>query len=79
MPDLRKGIVLPSLGTWRVRRALSQDELAARAHVARWTVQRAEHGLPVRTTTLGKLARALGVKRDELLRPSSPQQADSAT
>lgn len=71
-PDLRYGVVLPTLRAWRLHRMISQDELAERAHVARWTVQRAEQGLPVKVTTAARLARALRVEREVLLRSTLP-------
>ena len=52
----------------RVRRVLTQQELADRARVARSTVlklEAADH--PARPSTIRALARALGVKADELL------------
>ncbi len=71
--DLRSGIVLPAVRFWRVRRMLSQDELAAKAHVARGTIQRVEQGLPVKVTTAARLARALHVDREVLIGSPPPE------
>jgi transcriptional regulator with XRE-family HTH domain len=54
----------------RLDRALSQEELAHRAKVARTTVMRAELGLEIRPSSLRRLAHALGV------RPSVLQRSD---
>ncbi len=71
--NLRNGVVLPALKAWRLHRVLSQDELASRARVARATLQRAENGLPVKVTTAARLARALRVERETLLRQMPPE------
>lgn len=75
--NLRNGVVLPALKAWRLRRVLSQDELAARARVARGTIQRAEHGLPVKVTTAARLARVLRIEREALLRTPPPEAHES--
>ena len=54
----------------RMRRALTQKELAARAGISYVTVSRMENGSagPVKPPTLRKLADALGVAPDVLIR-----------
>jgi len=60
--------VLTHLKEFRQRAALSQADLADRAHVARTTIIRLEAGDPnVQPLTLRKLARALKVKPAELI------------
>ncbi len=52
----------------RIRRALTQEELAAAAGIGKNTVNRLERDLPQpRPPTLRKLARALGVDPAELV------------
>ena len=59
---------LRRLREWRFRRALNQAELAEQSGVARTTIVRLEQGTPnVRPRTLRKLARALGVRPEELV------------
>jgi transcriptional regulator with XRE-family HTH domain len=65
-----RGVLVPRLRDWRQRRALTQRQLAALADVAPTTIDRAERlGQRVETTTLGRLARALGVDPQELMAP----------
>jgi transcriptional regulator with XRE-family HTH domain len=59
----------PQLSRYRLEQALTQEQLAARAHVDRSTVSRAETGHPIRVSSLGKLARALRVKPIDLQQP----------
>jgi len=59
---------LTKLRYLRERAALTQDELAEKAHVARTTVIRLEQGDPnANPSTVRKLARALKVKPAELM------------
>ena len=62
-------IVLPHLRTWRLRAALSQEDLAELAGVARSTVINAERGQSILPSTLRALAKALRLKPHELLGP----------
>ena len=55
-------VLVPSLRRIRLEQALSQEELAARAGVARTTVLRAEAGYPIRPVSVRKLAAALRVR-----------------
>ena len=53
----------------RIRRALTQEELAARAGVSKVTIVKLEkpsHTAPVHPSTLRKLARALEIEPSEL-------------
>jgi transcriptional regulator with XRE-family HTH domain len=53
----------------RRRRVLSMEELAEKANVGRNTIWRLEHGvMGAQPRTIRKLARALGVKPEELVR-----------
>lgn len=62
MPDHLVYVLVPSLRRIRLEQALSQEELAARAGIARTTVLRAEAGYPIRPVSVRKLAAALRVK-----------------
>ena len=56
------------LNNLRTRRALTQEELAAKAHIGKNTVNRIERNLTEpHMSTLRKLAQALGVAPHELL------------
>jgi transcriptional regulator with XRE-family HTH domain len=58
---------LRHLGEYRRDVGVTQAELAERAGFSTLTVLRAENGRPVNTTTLVKLADALGVPPSALL------------
>lgn len=75
-----KGLRLPRLAIYRRRAALSQRELADRAHVTRQTVIRAERGGGIRYGNVRQLAAALGVTPDELQEQEgeSGEEHDSA-
>jgi len=68
MSDWRtsRGVLVPNLKRVRMRRALTQKQLATMAHVSRQTVSRAEKGLDARITSVARLARALKVDPEEL-------------
>lgn len=66
--DFSKLVTLPSLRKIRQNMALSQRDLAARAGVTQMTIVRLERGLQSRPSTVQKLASALGVYPDELMR-----------
>lgn len=57
---------VPRLEEWRRWHAWTQEELRKRAKVGRMTVVRGEAGLPLRPSSVQKLARALGVRPHEL-------------
>ena len=61
-------VKLPSLAHWRIRRGLSQRALGEQAGTSRVNVGRIETGGETRPSMARKLAEALGVKVDELLR-----------
>jgi transcriptional regulator with XRE-family HTH domain len=67
------GILLPGLKEARLREALTQDELAAKAGVARTTLARVETGAGAAPATARKLAAALGVAPSALMAPATPQ------
>lgn len=60
-------VKLPRLREWRLRRGLSQDELARLSGLSRTTILKLEAGRDAWPKTARKLARALHVKIDELL------------
>lgn len=67
MPQVR-GRPLPHLKAWRMRRYMTQLELAERSGLAKATVTRAETGdNAVSFPNIKKLADALGVSPDELV------------
>jgi transcriptional regulator with XRE-family HTH domain len=61
--------LVPQLRRIRLEQALSQDDLAVRAEVARTTVMRAEAGQGIRPSTVRKLAVALHVRPIALQQP----------
>lgn len=62
------GALLPYLRAWREWRGLSQRELARLAKTGVATISRIENGGVARFETLGDLAKALKVTREQLLR-----------
>jgi transcriptional regulator with XRE-family HTH domain len=60
------GLMLPKLKHMRMRKAMTQLELAKLAGVARATVNRAERGEIVSFANVRKLAAALGVSVEQL-------------
>ena len=63
------GILMPGLKQARLRKALTQAQLAKAAGLALATVARLETGAPAAPTTARKLADALGVEPDTLMGP----------
>ena len=61
---------LPSLRRTRLRRLMSQADLAEQADVTEATLSRIENGYPARLSTIRKLAAALSVEADELMAPA---------
>jgi len=62
---------LPRLREWRLRRALAQRDLARASGVGLSTINRVEQGLQLaRPSTVRRLAVALGVQPDELMKVS---------
>jgi transcriptional regulator with XRE-family HTH domain len=63
-----RGLALPYLRAWRIRRLLTQADLIEKSGVGRATVVRAERGdEPVRFANIRKLAEALDVTPEQLL------------
>ena len=73
MPPRRTLVPLPGVRYWRIRRMLLQQQLADRAGVNLSTVARIEAGGLASISTLAKLAEALGVQSDDLLRAPPDQ------
>ncbi len=66
------GVVsLPRLRAAREARLITQEELAQKAGVSRFTVARTERGEPARYSTVRKLAEALEVEPATLMAPST--------
>jgi transcriptional regulator with XRE-family HTH domain len=60
---------LTRLRKWRERKAFSQQELAERAHITRAALSRIESGAAEpHPRTIRKLAQALGVQPEDLMR-----------
>ena len=72
--DLRYGIPVPYLRQWRIYRVMEQAELAEKAGVSRLTVVKGEQGLPLRLTTIRKLAHSLGLSREDLVHSAPGSQ-----
>ena len=66
MAEKVRGRPLPHLREWRIRRALSQAELADAAGVVRGTVARAERGGAVSFPNIRQLAAALHLTVEQL-------------
>ena len=68
MAEYVRGRPLPYLKSWRMRKLLAQNELAARSGLAKSTLARAERGDEVvNFANIRKLAEALGITADDLL------------
>ena len=68
-----RGIPVPHLKAWRLRKLLKQEELAERADVSRPTIQRGERGETLSIDNVKKIANALGISNEEL-RFTDPDQ-----
>lgn len=69
MAEKVRGRALPYLKEWRMRKLMGQNELATRSGLARATIARAEKGDEVvNFANIRKLAEALGISPDDLLR-----------
>ena len=66
MAEKVRGRPLPHLRAWRIRRALSQGELADATGVARGTIARAERGGTVSFPNIRQLAAALNITVEQL-------------
>jgi transcriptional regulator with XRE-family HTH domain len=74
MGSHRNGVPVPMLALMRQRAGLSQQELAERAGVGRYTISRLERGANARYATIDKLAQALGTVRTRLIQRPPPAQ-----
>lgn len=69
MAEKARGLALPYLRAWRVKKFIGQTELAEKTGLARATVTRADRGDEVVSfANIRKLAEALGITPDELLK-----------
>lgn len=68
-----RGVPVPYLRAWRLRKLLKQEELAMRADVSRPTIQRGERGETLSIDNVKKIAQALEIS-DEELRFTNPAQ-----
>lgn len=66
MAGRKRGLRVPSLALLRQQAALSQEELAEKAGIARTTISRLEQGANGLYDTIDKLAEALGTTRARL-------------
>ncbi len=71
--DFRFGVVVPHLRAWRQSQFLTQAEVAERVGVTRDTILAAEHGRPLRISTIAKLAKLFGVDRHVLVHSKPPE------
>lgn len=68
MAEKIRGLPLPHLRAWRMKKLMAQGELAETSGLARATIARAERGDEIVSfVNVRKLARALGISTDELL------------
>ena len=76
MAEKIRGRPLPYLRAWRMRKFMSQVELVEGSGLARATVARAEKGDEVVSyPNIRKLAAALGISPDDLLR--NPEEGET--
>lgn len=67
-----RDIALPYLRAWREQRIMTQGELAERAGITSATISRIENGAGAKLRTIARLADALGISREQLIR-SQPE------
>jgi transcriptional regulator with XRE-family HTH domain len=68
MAEKVRGLPLPYLKAWRIRKLLGQNELAEKSGLAKSTIARAERGDEVvGFANIRKLAKALRISTDDLL------------
>jgi len=73
-----RGVELPYLRAWRIRKAMSQGELIERTRLARSTVARAETGKEVVSfPNIRKIADALGITPEQLMRVDPDTSGES--
>lgn len=69
MTEKPRGLPLPYLKAWRVKRLMAQAEVAEKSGMSRSAITRAEQGdAAVNYANIRKIAAALGISTDELLR-----------
>ncbi len=66
-------VTLPRLRAVREARLMTQEELAQKAGISRFTVARTVKGEPARYSTVRKFATALGVEVDRLMAADRPK------
>ena len=75
MAEKMRGLPLPHLKAWRIKKFMGQSELADKAGLARATLTRAEQGDQVVSfVNIRKLAEVLEISPDDLL--SDPESRD---
>lgn len=75
MAEKTRGLPLPYLRAWRMKKLLAQGELAEASGLARATIARAERGDEVvNFVNIRKLAAALGISPEELLYTSPGEE-----
>ena len=74
-----RGLRIPNLRAWRRYKLISQPELALMAGLTRSAISRLEthDGATANIETIGKLAKALDISRDQLVRLAPPTEEDS--
>ena len=75
--DFRRGVSVPYLKRWRMHRLMAQTELSEKANLSVPSISQAENGHKVRLSTLIRLAAALDVPREVLVRTPPPAEGDS--
>lgn len=79
MPEEEEqGVTLPGLKAWRLWKGWKQVELAQASGVTPATISRLEHGQPARLGTVAKLAKGLGIAREQLLHVDPRKQHGGA-
>ena len=76
--NISKGTPLPYLRAWRERRGMSQEELSRLAEVTPATISRLENGAIARFGTIAKLATALQITREQLMRSDPGKELHEA-
>ncbi len=74
MDTHHRDITLPYLRFWREKYFLTQTELGKKAGVAYATISRIENGAGAKMNTIAKLATALGITREQLIRTNPAEE-----
>jgi transcriptional regulator with XRE-family HTH domain len=72
MAEIRR-VTLPYLREWRQHRLLSQAELGEASSLSLVTISHLENGGQANFATVGKLAKALNITREQLVRERPPE------